>query len=60
MLSDNSKHQGQLSVSLLFADRKQACSQDRSAVAKPLQRILQEVKVSPVVKTKVLQLLRLV
>ncbi|DBA81418.1 TPA: hypothetical protein ACH3X1_007208 [Trebouxia sp. C0004] len=39
---------------LYHADRKQ----DRTALAKPLQSILQEVEGSPVVKTKVLHLFR--
>ena len=39
---------------LYSADKKQ----DRNALAKPLQSILQEVEGSPVVKTKVLHLFR--
>ncbi len=39
---------------LYHADKKQ----DRSALAKSLQKILQEVKGNPVVKTKVLHLFR--
>jgi len=39
---------------LYHADKKQ----DRNALAKPLQNILQEVEGSPVVKTKVLHLFR--